>query len=59
MSDKAFIQIQDITGDWKTVQTVMKQDQMIKKTVDSVAKQFKKIARAVDDKGNILQLTGG
>ncbi len=54
---KAFIQIQDLTGNWRTVATVLQQDQIIKTNLDSTVKQYKKTARAVDDKGNLLQLS--
>jgi hypothetical protein len=56
--ERALIQIQDITGNWQTVQTIIKQDQLIKRTIDTTAKQYKKLVRAVDDSGNILQLGG-
>lgn len=57
LPSKAYIQIQDITGNWISVSTVVNQPQMVKSNVDSTAKQYKKLTRAVDEKGNILQLS--
>jgi hypothetical protein len=55
---RAYIQIQDITGDWKNVVNVIKQDQVIARNIDAVSQQMKKLTRAVDEHGNILQLGG-
>ena len=50
------IQIQDRNGNWLTVTKALNNDRVIKLTVDTVLKTYQRRARAVDDKGNILDL---
>ena len=54
--NKAYIQVQDITGDWKTIQSTMNQDQMIFRSLQAVQLQYKRLVRAIDDQGIILQM---
>ena len=55
-SDKAFIQVQDIYGQWRSIGSTINQDQAIKSALNSAQTQYKRIVRAVDKNGNILQL---
>ncbi len=55
-TDKAFIQVQDIFGQWRNVGSTINQDQAIKQALNSAQTQYKRIVRAVDKNGNILQL---
>ena len=41
MKGMATIQVQDVSGNWRSTMFVIKQDQVIKVNIDSVARQFK------------------
>ena len=57
MLKRALIQVQDVSGDWKTVTNTIDQSQVILRNLDAVAKQYKRLVRAVDPMGNILQIS--
>lgn len=50
------IQIQDKNGNWMTVTKTINNDRVIKLTVDQMVATYHRRARAVDDKGNILDI---
>lgn len=54
--NQAKLQVQDVTGQWITVGSSMKNDQIIFRQLETLAKTYKKVVRAVDDNGNILQI---
>lgn len=56
MLERALIQVQDVSGDWKTVTNTINQSQVILRNLDAVARQYKRLVRAVDPMGNILQM---
>ena len=41
MKGIATIQVQDVSGNWRSITTVIKQDQVIKVNINFVARQFK------------------
>lgn len=56
MLKRALIQVQDVSGDWKTVTNTINQSQVILRNLDAVSKQYKRLVRAIDPMGNILQM---
>lgn len=57
MHSKAYIQIQDFSGNWINVNSTMNSPQIIMKALETAKKTYRTgVARAVDQDGNILQL---
>lgn len=51
------IQIQDISGDWFTVQKTQSMNQSLKRELDQAVKIFRKRVRAIDsNSGQIIDL---
>lgn len=53
---KAEIQIQDISGRWFTISTVMNNDLQVKNALDSAVKTHKKRARAITPNGTVIDI---
>ena len=56
MSDRAYIQVQDVTGKWRTLETVYNNDISIKTALDKKVAFMGKRLRAIDEKGSVLDL---
>lgn len=56
MNSKAEIQIQDISGRWFTVSTVMNNDIQVRNALNNVVKQNKKRARAITPNGTVIDI---
>lgn len=50
------IQIQDKNGNWLDVTKALNNDRVIKLTVDQMQRTYQRRARAVDNRGNILDI---
>ena len=55
-ANSAFIQVQDVTGNWVTVSTTTNQAQHIFRSLMAVTQQYQRLGRAVDSEGSILQI---
>jgi hypothetical protein len=53
--EQAKIQMQDHTGRWVTVQSVMPSEQLMYQKLQSVQQSYKRSVRAVDARGIVLQ----
>ena len=54
----AQIQLQNVSGTWFTVSTVLNKDQFVRKALDSAAQTYKKRVRAIDDQGRLIDMRG-
>ena len=52
----AYIQIQDVTGRWFTINTVQNNDVQVAKSLDSATAFTKKRARAVTPSGQVIDI---
>lgn len=50
------IQLQNVSGEWFTINTVMNQPSIIATALDSASSMYKKRVRAVDEKGSLIDL---
>jgi hypothetical protein len=53
---KVELQIQDVTGMWRTVSTVINKDQVVNKELTAQSNRHKKTVRAVDSSGAMINI---
>lgn len=53
---KAEIQIQDISGRWFTISTVINNDTQVSNALNSATKAYKKRARAITSSGSVIDI---
>ncbi len=57
MDETVLIQIQDLSGNWTTIQTLpLNDDRRVKLTLDTTSQMFKRRTRAITKHGGIIDI---